>query len=396
MASPAVDVASTPEPGAFGRAHSPVGQTGRYDIADILRDHAAALRLTPPQARAVRDIVSCRTEQLGGHMEVCNHCGFTQGTFNSCRNRHCPKCQILKQALWAEAQEALLLPSAYFQIVFTIPTELHPFFRRNFEVCLTLLFEAVSETMTEVAHNKLKASIGFTAVLHTWTQTLAFHPHIHCVVPAGGLSFDKSRWVSTSRRYFLPVRKLRAQFRAKLLAKLEEALTAGKILGEIQSDLAQLRQTPKTWNVFAEPPLAGPSHVVRYLSRYVHRIAIANSRITDYDGSSVTFRYKDRENGNVVRHRRLSGLTFAKLFLQHVLPPRFVRIRHYGLMSSRRREDLALCRALLGAPPAKPREKDANWTVAYERLFGVNPLRCPACQIGTLVVYSRVPRPPRS
>jgi hypothetical protein len=257
----------------------------------------------------VRDIVACRTEQLGGHLEVCKDCGFSRGSYNSCRNRHCPKCQILKQELWAEAQEALLLPTLYFQIVFTIPRELHAFFRRAPQVCLTLLFEAVSETLSEIAHTNLKATIGFTAVLHTWNQQLGFHPHIHCVVPAGGLSLDGLRWVATSRWFFLPVKRLRKLFRGKLLSKIEGALRAGEILGDLANDLALLRRTPKFWNVHAKPPLAGPGHVVRYLSRYVHRIAIANPRITDYDSQNVTFRYKDRGDGNVTKHARSAGPT---------------------------------------------------------------------------------------
>ncbi len=303
----------------------------------------------------------------------------------TCRNRNCPKCQILKQTLWAEAQEALLLPTSYFQLVFTIPAELHPFFRRAPQICLNLLFEAVSETLTEVARTRLKATIGFTAVLHTWNQQLGFHPHLHCVVPAGGLSLDESRWISTSRHFFLPVKKLRKRFRRKLLAKIEQALLAGQILSDRDKALALLRRTPKTWNVYIKRPLAGPGHVVRYLSRYVHRIAIANSRITSYDGENVTFRYTDRANGNVVAHRTLSGETFARLFLQHVLPPRFVRIRHYGLLAARRRNDLALCRLLLGAPLLVTPTKDADWVAAFERLFGSHPLRCPACKTGILV-----------
>ena len=357
----------------------------RHEVADVLRDHAHGLRLRAVQARAVRDIVSCRTERLGGHLEVCQHCGFSRGSYNSCRNRHCPKCQILKQELWAEAQEALLLPTPYFQIVFTIPQELHAFFRRAPKVCLTLLFAALSETLTDVARTKLEATIGFTAVLHTWNQMLGFHPHVHSVVPGGGLSLDRSRWIPTSRRFFLPVKKLRKLFRAKLLSKIERSLRAGDILGDLTKDLALLRRTPKIWNVYVKRPLAGPGHVVRYLSRYVHRIAIANSRITGYDGESVTFRYKDRADGNKTKHRTVSGTDFARLFLQHVLPPRFVRIRHYGILAARRREDLARCRELLGAPPVAPREKDQSWVQAFERLFGENPLRCPACKTGVLV-----------
>jgi hypothetical protein len=363
----------------------------RYEVADLLRDHAHGLRLTGPQLRAVRDIVACRTERLGGHLEVCPDCGFSRGSYNSCRNRHCPKCQILKQALWAEAQQAWLLPTRYFQIVFTIPSQLHPFFRRAPELCLSLLFDAVSQTLTALARSKLQASIGFTAVLHTWNQQLGFHPHLHCLVPAGGLSFDGSRWIKSSSRFFLPVKALRRLFRGKLLAQLEQALRAGQILGDLQPDLARLRRTPSTWNVFAQPPLPGPTQVLRYLSRYVHRIAIANSRITHYDGHNVTFRYKDRAQGNATKHRTLSGPDFARLFLQHVLPPRFVRIRHFGLFAARRRQDLARCRKLLGAHSQPPRHKDPSWVVAYERIFGSNPLQCPACKTGVLILTRTLP-----
>lgn len=375
MASPAVVTTKSP----------------RYEIGHVLRDHTSGLRLSGPQQRTVRDIVACRTERLGGHLEECPSCGFSRGSYNSCRNRHCPKCQILKQALWAEAQEVLLLPTLYFQIVFTIPGELHQFFRRAPQVCLTLLFEAVSETLTAVARTKLKATIGFTAVLHTWNQQLGFHPHLHCVVPAGGLSLNRSRWISTSARFFLPVKALRKLFRGKLLSKIERALRTGEILTDLATDLASLRRTPKTWNVYAKRPLAGPAHVIRYLSRYVHRIAIANSRITDYDGQNVTFRYKDRAGGNVTKHRTLSGQHFAHLFLQHVLPPRFVRIRHYGILAARRRKDLAHSRKLLAAPPATPLAKDASWLAAFERLFGTNPLQCPACKTGRLVATRVLP-----
>jgi hypothetical protein len=363
----------------------------RYEIATILRDHAYGLSLTAPQGRAVRDIVACRTERLGGHLEVCKDCGFSRGSYNSCRNRHCPKCQILKQALWAEAQEALLLPTLYFQIVFTIPRELHAFFRRAPTVCLGLLFDAVAETLTEIARTQLQAAIGFTAVLHTWNQKLGFHPHLHCLVPAGGLALDGSRWIPTSRRFFLPVKKLRRVFRGKLLAKLERALRSREIPGDLPHDLASLRRTPKVWNVRVQAPLAGPGHVVRYLSRYVHRIAIANSRITSYDGHNVTYSYKDRADGNRTKHRTVSGADFARLFLQHVLPPRFVRIRHYGLLAAKRRKALALCRELIGAPAPPPREKDANWIVAFERVLGYNPLQCPACKTGLLVITRVLP-----
>lgn len=367
-------------------------RTHRPEIADVLKDHAHGLCLTSQQARAVRDIVACRTERLGGHLEVCPSCGYSRDAYNSCRNRHCPKCQILKQELWAEAQEALLLPVPYFQIVFTIPRELHPLFRRALEVCLSLLFEAVAETLTEVARTNIKAAIGFTAVLHTWTQQLLFHPHIHCVVPAGGLALGLSKWVSTSSSFFLPIDALREVFRGKLLQKIELALRAGEIPGDLAQGLDLLkRASMKTWNIKLKTPLPGPRHVVRYLSRYVHRIAISNSRILDYDGNDVTFRYKDRSDGNKVKSKTLSGVDFARRFLQHVLPPRFVRIRHYGFLAARRRNDLALCRKLLRAAPAPEPKKDETWVAAFTRLFRQNPLLCPACKVGVLEVREVLP-----
>jgi len=369
----------------------PSRSTPRHEVAHVLRDHASGLRLIKEQARAVRDIVACRTETLGGHIEECPDCDFSRGSYNSCRNRHCPKCQILKQVLWAEAQEALLPLTMYFQVVFTIPGQLHPFFRRVPKVCLTLLFEAVSETLLELARTNLNATIGFTAVLHTWNQLLGFHPHLHCIVPAGGLSLDGSRWIATPERFLLPVRKLRAVFRGKLLAKLERAIRSGEIFGDLAKDLALLRRTPKVWNVYVKEPLAGPGHVVHYLSRYVHRIAISNSRITAYDGKNVTFRYQDRADGNTTKYHTVTGPEFGKLFLQHVLPARFVRIRHFGILAVRRRGDLARCRELLHAPPPAPPRKDATWVETYERLLGSNPLLCPKCKVGILVVTRVLP-----
>jgi Putative transposase/Transposase zinc-binding domain len=374
----------------------PVVKTGstpkRPEVADILRDHAHGLELTPQQARAVCDIIACRSARLGGHLEVCPSCGFSREAYNSCRNRHCPKCQILKQELWAEAQEAILLPVPYFQIVFTIPGELHPLFRSAAELCLNLLFQAVAETLTEVARTKLKADIGFTAVLHTWTQILRFHPHIHCIVPAGGLAPDLSKWITTSKKFFLPIDSLREVFRGKLLHKIEQALRQGSIPLPDSEGLALLkRASMKTWDVDIKPPLGGPHHVVRYLSRYVHRIAISNSRILSYDGSEVIFRYKDRSDGNKTKILPLSGQAFSRRFLSHVLPDRFVRIRHYGILAARRRKDLAHCRRLLGAPPVPSKHRDNNWAAAFERIFGRNPLLCPVCNNGIMETRCRLP-----
>ena len=355
------------------------------EVADILADHAFGLRLSREQAHAASAIVSCRTAKLGGHREVCDTCGAVRRAYNSCRNRHCPKCQVLKQELWAERQRARLLPTLHFQIVFTIAAELHRLFHRAPEVCLTLLFQAVAETLLEVSRSHLQAEIGFTAVLHTWTQLLRFHPHIHCLVPAGALGPDG--WIATSTRFFLPIRNLRSVFKGKLLDKLKQAVRDGSIpIPEAEARALIARAGHKKWNIDIEPPLPGPDHVVNYLSRYVHRIAISNSRILNYDGHTVTFRYKDRADGNKTKVERLSGEKFSRRFLQHVLPDRFVRIRHYGLLASRRRADLNRCRVLLGAEAVQPGQKPETWVEALRRLFGHDPLLCPECKVGRMVV----------
>jgi hypothetical protein len=361
----------------------------RIEVADILRDHAGSLSLTVDQAHAVRALVACRTAALGGHLEVCDECGYSRPAYNSCRNRHCPKCQILKQEIWAEAQEAKLLPVPYFHVVFTIPAELHPLFRKAPRTCLDLLFAAASETLLEVSRRRLGARIGFFAVLHTWTQKLLFHPHLHCLVPGGGLAIDRSSWIPCRKRFFLPVRVLRMVFRAKLLSKLEQALVEGEIPLPERTSRGFLREASRvTWVIYAKPPLAGPEQVVRYISRYTHRIAIANSRILAYDGQDVIFLWRDRADGNRRKTLRLHGAEFARRFLGHVLPRSFVRIRHYGLLSNRTREaDLERCLLLLGrgqtlAPMALPEE---NWVATYQRIFGEDPLLCPACRKGRLI-----------
>jgi hypothetical protein len=294
---------------------------------------------------------------------------------------------VLKQARWADAQEARLLPVVHFQVVFTVADRpLEPFFRKAPRRCLTLLFRAVAETLSEVAASNLGIDLGFTAVLHTWTQALThYHPHVHCIVPAGGLSLDGERWIGTPPHFFLRVEALSDVFRGKLLSWLEQALREREIPIDLQKGLHLLRLAAgKRWKVYVKAPLAGPQHVVRYLSRYVHRIAIANSRIVSYDGETVVFRYKDRKAGKV-KVRSLRGAEFARAFLEHVLPEAFVRIRHFGLHASRRRKDLARCRELIGAPPVPKSEKE-TWVDAFRRLLGSDPLLCPKCGKADMVV----------
>lgn len=374
----------------------PDRKSARGEVADILRDHASGLSLSSDQARAVRAIVACRTAELGGHLEVCDHCGYSRPAYNSCRNRHCPKCQVLKQELWAEAQEQKLLPTPYFHLVFTVPGDLHPLFRKAARTCLGLLFEAASETLLQVAQRRLGARIGFTTVLHTWTQKLLYHPHLHCIVPGGGLNAERSEWIACRENFFLPVRVLRIVFRGKLLSKLQAALADRRIEFEECAGKALLQKAARvTWVVYAKPPLAGPQQVVRYLARYTHRIAISNSRLLCYDGSQVTFFWRDRADGNRKKKLRLSGQDFARRFLWHVLPSKFVRIRHYGLLSNRTREqNLERCRDLLhgsSIAPATIAADSEGWVATYQRIFGRDPLLCPACKQGRLTVHLPLP-----
>jgi predicted Zn-ribbon and HTH transcriptional regulator len=363
------------------------------EVADILRDHAYALKLTREQLRAVIAIVSCRTARLGGHIEICKICGFERNAYNSCRNRQCPKCQILKQELWAEAQERRLLPIRYFHATFTIAGELRPLFRRSPKVCLKLLFEAASETLIEVAERNLHVQIGFTAILHTWNQKLRHHPHIHFIVPGGGLAPDGSRFVVCKNGFLLPARKLRRVFKGKLLDKLKQALRSGAIrFSREEGERLIRRASRKTWGVKVKLPLAGPRQVVRYLSRYVHRVAIANSRILAYDGRRVTFRYKDRADENKTKTMEIEGPDFARRFLQHVLPDRFIRIRHYGFLAARSVKRLELCRRLLGATTVpKSQVSNESWVQAFQRIFHRDPLLCPRCKKGRLIPRFVIP-----
>jgi hypothetical protein len=360
------------------------GGEHKVGVGEILRDHAASLCLGRHQARVVHHLVACRTGELGAHVEECEQCGYTRLAFHSCRDRHCPRCSTLDQALWAEAQERSLLAVPYFHVVFTVPMSLHPFFRRAPALALGLLFEAVAETLFEVSERRLRARIAFTAVLHTWNQRMLFHPHIHCLVTGGGLSEDGGRWIRCQPGFFLPYAVLRRVFRGKLLSKLAAAHddNAFKLERPFGRHLLESAATQR-WVVYAKPPLAGPEQVLRYVSKYTRRIALSNSRILGYDGHKVTFRWRDRVHGNAIKVLSLSGPEFARRFVLHVLPPRFVRIRHYGLLSNRVRAGmLARCRTLVPtpdvAPPMGNREKEDR-ADACLRLFGKDPARCPAC-----------------
>jgi hypothetical protein len=377
----------------------PDGRPPSLEVADIFRTYGDRYRqkhrMTPEQFQVFRDILACRTAVLGGHLDVCPDCGFERPAYNSCRNRHCPKCQAMRQAAWIEGRMARTLPCPYFHVVFTLPAELRPVARRHPRLVYGLLFEAASQTLLDLGEDpkRLGAQLGFTAVLHTWTRTLEYHPHLHCVVTGGGLSRDGSHWIPIRRRkYLFPVLVLGDLFRGKFLAGLRRLHDEGKldlaaIVPHVQCLFDRLYATP--WIVHAKQPFGGPEQVYRYLGRYTHRIAISNQRLVSDDERGITFRTK---NGKTVT---IAGDEFIRRFLLHVLPKRFVRLRHYGLMApANAATRLEQARALLAHPiapdataPTPPAEK--TWVDRVLELTGTDPTVCPHC--GAKLVRHRLP-----
>jgi hypothetical protein len=380
---------------------APEVSSRRLELADVFREHGnRLLGLSSEQKRAVRAITSCRTAALGGHVQACDACGHLEIRYNSCRDRHCPKCQSLDKARWVEARKKDVLPVEYHHAVFTIPEELHPIFRANRRLCYNLLFAAVSRTLLEVAENpkNLGARIGFIAVLHTWTQTLLYHPHIHAIVPGGGPSPAGDRWIQAKPGFFLPVRVLSVVFRGKLLGTLREAWRSEKLRAPRDRDVPAIliAAARKNWVVYSKPPVAGAEQVINYLGRYTHRIAFSNERLVGMKDGQVTFRWKDRARGNQEKVMTLEAGEFLRRFLLHVLPRGLVRIRHYGFLANRvRRREVRRLRALLAAPiPAEASTTAGRerWEDLVRRLTGKDVTRCPRCRDGKLEEVRELPR----
>lgn len=373
----------------------------QLELSDIFREHADRLpALSSPQARAVSDIMVCRTAALGGHLQECDTCGHQLVLYNSCRNRHCPKCQHLDQARWIEAQQDCLLPTEYHHVVFTVPDVLHALFLTNQKPAYDLLFSAAADTLKDVAARpqNLGAKIGFSGVLHTWNQKLLYHPHLHCIVTGGGLDADGSRWVAAKPSFLFPVRILARVFRGKLLEKLQNAVQHGQIRSSRGDPHPLLeRAARKDWVVYSKPPFGGPEQVLRYLGRYTQRIAISNSRLVSMHDDQVTFRWKDRAHGHQTKLLTVDAAEFLRRFLLHVLPKRFVRIRHYGLLAnSVRAKLLARCRELLevdsiDGDPTPTTENPQSWQALLQRLTGKDVTLCPQCGKGHLVLIEHLP-----
>jgi hypothetical protein len=367
----------------------------RLEVADVFRQHEQEFSgrwsrvLSFHQIRAFRDICACQTGELGAHVQRCDHCSHEITAFNSCRNRHCPKCQAGTREKWLEARSRELLPVPYCHVVFTLPARLSALTLSNPQAIYNLLFQTVAETLLTVAADprRLGARIGFLAVLHTWNQKLLHHPHLHCLIPAGGISPDGTRWIPSRKRFFLPVRVLSRMFRGKFLALLGAALRKKKLRlpetlsssTEIDRFLRQLRGLD--WIVYAKPPLRA-EHVIRYLARYTHRVAISNGRLVSLSEGRVTFRWRDSADGNRQKLTTVNSDEFVRRFLLHVLPRGFVKIRHFGFLANRnRRVALAFCRLLLRSQEATPGDTRPSST---DR-------KCPVCRVGILHTITLIP-----
>jgi hypothetical protein len=349
----------------------------------------------------------CRTAALGGHKDRCDRCGHERISYDSCRNRHCPKCQSLAKAKWLQARQAELLPVEYFHVVFTVPDVIAPVALQNKRVVYGILFRAASETLRTIAGDPkhLGAKIGFLAVLHTWGQNLMAHPHLHCVVPGGGVSPDGRRWLPCRRGFFLPVRVLSRMFRGKFLDFLKQAFEKGKLqfhgkltkLADPQAFRGFLQVARKTdWVVYSKHPFGGPAQVLDYLGRYTHRVAISNHRLVQLKNGKISFRWKDYRHGNRIRLMTLDAPEFIRRFLLHVLPQGFMRLRHYGFLANRdRAHKLAQCRALLNQTEVIDPELQGSqdWKARYEALTGDSLTVCPVCQQGRMICVETLPAP---
>jgi Putative transposase/Transposase zinc-binding domain len=368
------------------------------EVADVIRSHGADFLarhgtwLSTEQRRTLRDLAACRTAVLGGHVEQCRDCGHQRIAYNSCRNRHCPKCQALSRAHWLDQEMKSLLPVPYYHVVFTLPREVAALALANPRVLYHALFQAPAATLRDVAANPrhLGASLGVLLVLHTWGQNLSHHPHVHGVVTGGGLSCDAQgileaspRWLSCRPGFFLPVRILSRVYRGKYLELLHQAWVEKELV--FPGPLAALQETnawalwrqtlqTKAWVVYAKPPFGGPEQVLKYLARYTHRVAISNARLQKLEDGQVTFRYKDYADEHQSKTQTLTADEFLRRFVQHVLPRGFVKMRHYGLLANRRREErLTQCRTLLWVA----------WKMAVQQSLtaaaAVQPARAPTC-----------------
>lgn len=372
----------------------------RCELADVFREYGEKYRrdhsLPVSHLRVMRAVERCRTAALGGHLEQCDSCGYERPAYNSCRNRHCPKCQSLAKVKWLDKQKSETLPVGYFHLVFTLPHELNALILTNKKILLSHLFKAVGETLVDFGHTRLGGQIGFITVLHTWDQTLLDHFHLHCLVPAGALSFDQKRWTPARKNFLFPVKALSIVFRGKFLDLLKKAFDRNKLLLVGQSAslafnllINALRNKP--WIVYAKKPFGSPVYVLDYLDRYTHRVALSNDRILSARNGAVTFSYRDRKNQDRKKTMTLDAHEFIRRFLLHVIPKGFVRVRHFGFLANRSKSRLSKCRQLLDLDSIVPKLAQRSVHAMMLQLTGIDISRCPLCQTGTLVFVVDLP-----
>ncbi|MCB2298160.1 IS91 family transposase [Clostridium tagluense] len=345
-------------------------------------------KLTLVQLKAMSAIEKCRTSQLGGHVDVCDNCGNTEISYNSCRNRHCPKCQSLAKERWIDNQKSNLLNIGYFHVVFTIPDTINLMAYQNQKEIYTLLFKTVAKTLSELASDKkyLGATLGFTSVLHTWSQNLMHHPHIHCIVPGGGLS-STVKWINSKNKFFIPVKVLSRKFRGKFLYYLKQLYHQNKLefhgsqayLANENEFEALLSSTySKEWVVYCKPPFKNSASVVEYLGRYTHRVAISNKRIINIENGTVTFKWRDYKDESKCKIMTIAADEFIRRFLIHILPSRFMKIRHYGLLGNRNKTTkLKLCKQLTNTPIII--KEKLSTLMLIQKLTGRDCSKCPIC-----------------
>ena len=382
----------------------------KSEVADIFRvygnDYLKNHFLPYAHKKVMRHITVCRTAELGGHIEQCDSCGFQRNAYNSCRDRHCPKCQCLVKEKWLNDRKAELLPCGYFHLVFTLPHELNAIILCNKTVTLAILFAAVNETLQAFARDpqwRLEGQLGFIAVLHTWSQTLMDHFHLHCLVPGGALSFDKTRWVPARESYLFRVESLAKELRKRYLQKLEEAFVDEKLIFPGNTQIYGCRRKFKkmiqslfqiTWIVYAKRPFAGPQQVLEYLGRYTHRVAISNNRIVSITNDKVTFTYKDRKNNDEVKTMVLDADEFIRRFLLHVLPNGFMKIRYFGfLANTNKKKCVPLLRKLIDPSAQLPDKISETVQEMMLRLTGEDITCCPQCQKGRMVKLRELSKP---
>jgi hypothetical protein len=362
------------------------------EIASILEacknEFLGSSKYSSVQKKAYQSIIDCRTSKLGGHRKFCNNCSHTKFAYNSCRNRHCPKCQFIKKEVWMDKLSGNLPPVKYFHLVFTIPECLNKLFYINQKEAYDLLFKAAGESLKKCAYNTdyLGAKSGAVALLHTWGQSLSYHPHIHMIVPSGGLTEDNSEWIPSSNKFFVPVKAISKIFRGILCKALEDAVRLKKIILPYDTHSFQQLKTKcyKTnWVVYSEKPFANPKNLIKYLGNYTHRVAISNQRITSFKDGKVSFTYKDYKNGGFKRVMTLDQNEFTRRFLQHVLPSGFSKIRYYGFLSLRFiNENIELCCNLLNKSINISNLVGLNAFEVYRYLFNKDPLCCEKCKKG--------------